>query len=53
MAIHNVLVVDDSKTEQMHLTDLLQKGGMSVRSASNAEDTLRLLSLEKPRLLWQ
>ncbi len=51
MTIHKVLVVDDSKTEQMYLTDLLQRGGMSVRSASNAEDTLRLLSIEKPDLI--
>ena len=45
MPIHKVLVVDDSRTEQMHLTDLLQKAGMSVRSASNAEDALRQVAV--------
>ena len=51
MAIHSVLVVDDSRTEQMYLTNLLQKAGMTVRSASNAEDTLLCLSQEKPDLI--
>ena len=51
MAIHSVLVVDDSRTEQMYLTNLLQKSGMTVRSASNAEDTMLCLSQEKPDLI--
>ena len=51
MAIHNVLVVDDSRTEQMYLTDLLHKMGMHVRSASSAEDALRQLETEKPDLI--
>lgn len=51
MAIQSVLVVDDSRTEQMHLTNLLQKSGMTVRSASNAEDTMLCLSQEKPDLI--
>ena len=36
MPIQKVLVVDDSKTELMFLTDLLQKKGMQVRTAENA-----------------
>ena len=51
MPIRSVLVVDDSKTEQMYLTDLLQKAGMTVRSASNAEDTMLMLSQAKPDLI--
>jgi twitching motility two-component system response regulator PilH len=51
MSIQRVLVVDDSKTEQMYLTDLLQRHGMSVRSASNADDTMALLATEKPDLI--
>ena len=35
MAIRKVLVVDDSKTELLYLTDLLQKKGMQVRSTCN------------------
>jgi twitching motility two-component system response regulator PilH len=51
VAIHKVLVVDDSKTELMFLTDILQKNGFSVRTAENAEVALRLLSVDKPDLI--
>ncbi len=51
MTIQKVLVVDDSKTELMYLTDLLQKNGMSVRTAENAEDALRRLGEDKPDLI--
>ena len=51
MAIKKVLVVDDSKTELMFLTDLLQKNGMSVKTAENAEDTFKRLAEEKPDLI--
>ena len=44
MAIQKVLVVDDSKTELMYLTDLLQKKGMQVRTAENAEEAFRRLA---------
>ena len=51
MAIRNVLIVDDSKTELMYLTDLLQKNGMTVRTAEIAEDAFRRLAEEKPDLI--
>ncbi len=51
MPIHKVLVVDDSKTELMYLTDLLQKNGMSVKTAENADDAFRRLAEEKPDLI--
>jgi twitching motility two-component system response regulator PilH len=51
MAIHKVLVVDDSKTELMFMTDLLQKNGFKVRTAENAEDAFRRLADEKPDLI--
>lgn len=51
MAIHKVLVVDDSKTEIMYMTDLLTKNGFTVRSAENAEDAFRRLAEEKPDLI--
>ena len=38
MPIQKVLVVDDSKTELMFLTDLLQKKGMQVRTAILEKD---------------
>ena len=51
MAIRKVLVVDDSKTELMFLTGLLQKQGMQVRTAENADEAFRRLSEDKPDLI--
>ena len=51
MAIKKVLVVDDSKTELMFMTDLLQKNGFAVRTAENADDAFRRLGEEKPDLI--
>ena len=48
MPIQNVLVVDDSKTELMFLTDVLQK---QVRTAENAEEAMRRLAEGKPDLI--
>jgi twitching motility two-component system response regulator PilH len=51
MAIHRVLIVDDSRTELMFLTDLLQRNNMSVRTAQNAEEALKRLTEERPDLI--
>jgi twitching motility two-component system response regulator PilH len=51
MSIKKVLVVDDSKTELMFMTDLLQKKGFAVKTAENAEDAFRRLAEEKPDLI--
>jgi twitching motility two-component system response regulator PilH len=51
MSIRKVLVVDDSKTELMFLSDMLHKNGFSVKTAENAEDAFRRLSEEKPDLI--
>ncbi len=51
MPIHKVLVVDDSKTELMFLTDLLQKNGFAVKTAENAEDAMRRLEEDQPDLI--
>jgi len=51
MAIQKVLVVDDSKTELMYLTDVLQKQGYQVRTAENAQETMARLGEEKPDLI--
>lgn len=51
MAIHKVLVVDDSKTELMFLSDLLRKNGFSVTTAENADDAMRRLGEDKPDLI--
>ncbi len=51
MPIQKVLVVDDSKTELMFMTDLLQKNGFNVKTAENAEDAFRRLAEDKPDLI--
>jgi twitching motility two-component system response regulator PilH len=51
MTIQSVLVVDDSKTELLYMTNLLQKNGMSVRTAEGADEAMRRLSEEKPDLI--
>jgi twitching motility two-component system response regulator PilH len=51
MPVRKVLIVDDSKTELMFLTDLLQKNGMSVKTAEDADDAFRRLAEEKPDLI--
>ena len=51
MPITKVLIVDDSKTEIMFLTDFLVKQGFQVRSAENAEEAFKKLAEEKPELI--
>jgi twitching motility two-component system response regulator PilH len=51
MSIHKILLVDDSKTELHHLSDLLGKQGFSVRTAENGEDAMRRLAEDKPDLI--
>ena len=51
MAIKNILLVDDSKTELHFLSDLLEKRGYRVRTAENGEDAMRRLGEETPDLI--
>ena len=51
MTIHKVLIVDDSKTETMFMTDLLQRNGFAVRSAENATEAFARLAEERPDLI--
>ncbi|RYF83946.1 MAG: response regulator [Comamonadaceae bacterium] len=51
MPIQKILVVDDSKTELMFLSDLLQKNGFAVQTAENADDAMRRLEADKPDLI--
>jgi twitching motility two-component system response regulator PilH len=41
MPIRSVLIVDDSKTELMFMTDLLQKNGLTVKTAENADEAFQ------------
>src|SRR4051812_30604488 len=51
MAIQKILVVDDSKTELHHLSEMLGKRGYSVRTAENGEEAMRRLADDKPDLI--
>jgi twitching motility two-component system response regulator PilH len=51
MAINKVLIVDDSKTEIMFITELLQKNGYVVRSAENADEAFKRLAEDRPDLI--
>lgn len=51
MSIQKLLVVDDSKTELMFLTEILHQQGYQVRTAENAEQALARLEEEKPDLI--
>jgi len=51
MAIRNILVVDDSKTELHHLSDILGKRGYAVRTAENGEEAMRRLEEQLPDLI--
>jgi twitching motility two-component system response regulator PilH len=51
MPINKVLVVDDSKTELMVLSDLLKQNGFTVKTAENADEAFRRLGEEKPDLI--
>ncbi|WPH19887.1 response regulator [Variovorax paradoxus] len=48
MPIRKILVVDDSKTELLFLSDLLQKNGFAVKTAENA---MRRLEEDQPDLI--
>jgi twitching motility two-component system response regulator PilH len=51
MPIKKILVVDDSKTELYHLSDVLGKHGFAVRTAENGDEAMRRLEEEKPDLI--
>jgi twitching motility two-component system response regulator PilH len=51
MAIQNILIVDDSKTETMFLAELLQKNGYVVQSAESADAAMACLLQIRPDLI--
>ncbi|WP_295529872.1 response regulator [uncultured Pseudacidovorax sp.] len=51
MTIRSVLVVDDSRTELVFLSDLLQRNGFAVRTAESAEAAMRHLEVGLPDLI--
>ncbi len=51
MPIQKILLVDDSKTELHHMSELLVKRGFEVRTAENGEDAMKRLGEETPDLI--
>ena len=51
MPVNKILVVDDSKTELHHMTELLLKRGYSVRTAETGDEALKRLAEDKPDLI--
>lgn len=51
MPIQKILLVDDSKTELHHLSEILGKKGFDVRTAENGEDAMKRLGEDKPDLI--
>jgi twitching motility two-component system response regulator PilH len=51
MPIRNILLVDDSRTELHHLSDILGRHGYAVRTAENGDEALRRLAEDKPDLI--
>jgi twitching motility two-component system response regulator PilH len=51
MVIRNVLVVDDSKTELVHLGEILRGAGYQVDTAQNADEAHSRLERAKPDLI--
>ena len=51
MAIQKILLVDDSKTELHHLSEVLGKRGYQVRTAENGDEAMKRLGEEAPDLI--
>ena len=51
MPVRHVMVVDDSKTELLFLSDLLKKNGFTVSTAENADEALRRVEEVRPDLI--
>ncbi|ULR91622.1 response regulator [Comamonas sp. B21-038] len=49
--MQKVLIVDDSKTELMFLSDLLVRQGMVVRTAQNSDEAMLRLAEDRPDLI--
>ena len=51
MPIQKILVVDDSKTEQMYISDILRKNGYQVTTADDADQAMASMVADKPDLV--
>ena len=51
MAIHKILIVDDSPTERFYLTDILARAGYEVTTAVNGGEAIDKIRAERPQLI--
>ncbi|MFA7527978.1 MAG: response regulator [Ottowia sp.] len=51
MRIQNVLVIDDSRTELIHLSQILETAGYQVAMAENSEQAWQQMQQNKPDLI--
>lgn len=51
MAINKILIVDDSPTERLYLTDILVKNGFAVTTAVNGDEAIERIRAERPELI--
>lgn len=51
MAIKKILIVDDSPTERLYLTDILVKNGFTVSTAVNGDEAIERIRAERPELI--
>jgi twitching motility two-component system response regulator PilH len=51
VAIHKILIVDDSPTERFYLTDILARAGYEVSTAVNGEEAIDKIRAERPQLI--
>ena len=51
MAIEKILVVDDSATDRLYLTEMLQQAGFTVITAENGEECLTKVEAEQPDMV--
>lgn len=51
MAINKILIVDDSPTERLYLTDILVKNGFAVSTAVNGDEAIARIRAERPELI--
>ena len=51
MAIHRILIVDDSPTERYYLSDILVRNGYQVTTAESGEEALSKIKDNKPELI--
>lgn len=51
MIIKNILIVDDSRTEQIHLSEMLISEGYVTQVASDAVEAQHLINTQRPDLI--